>query len=118
MLLQIALLDANCFFKHFVLFTLCTVFGLSPARYAARFDCGNVYQIEVVLQKTKDGEDQGDILDTFKFEEQTPQWAPNDWKEVLRRVHHYCTVVILIFLMVPQWVVLQSQVDFDCLNDL
>ncbi|XP_071855357.1 F-box only protein 6-like [Apostichopus japonicus] len=49
--------------------------------YAARFDCGNLYNLEVVLHKTKKGGEK-DVIDSFEYEEQTPQWAPNDWKEI------------------------------------
>ncbi|XP_022104247.1 F-box only protein 6-like [Acanthaster planci] len=49
--------------------------------FAARFDCGSVYELTVQLQRDESG-NKDRIIDKFTFGPYTtPQWGPSYWKE-------------------------------------
>ena len=43
--------------------------------YAARFDCGSIYKLNVYLVN-----DNYEIIDSFQFQDQMPQWSDAKWK--------------------------------------
>ena len=92
---------------------LCVCFIFSTCRYAARFDCGNTYEMSVALL-TKPTLDKKYILDEFNFGPVlTQQWAPRNWHKVYIKDNYvqsqYHEVMITLFFSIIE----TSAVDPD-----